>query len=43
MKMRVDTLANPYFLNLYIPTSSSSFFFFLNLSAHPGHTLDPPA
>jgi hypothetical protein len=43
MKMRVDTLANPYFLNLYIPTSFFFFFFFINLSAHSGHTLDPPA
>jgi hypothetical protein len=39
MKMRVGTLANPYFLNLYIPTI---FFFFFNLRVGTGHTLDPP-
>ena len=35
-KMRVGTLANSYFFNLYIPT----FFFFFLGWAH--HTLDPP-
>jgi hypothetical protein len=48
--MRVGTLANPYFLNLYIPTDGEMynffFFFFFLISgwarAHPGHTLDPP-
>ena len=35
-KMRMDTLANPYFLNLYIPTNF--FFFFKFEGGHWSHT-----
>ena len=38
--MRMDTLANPYFLNLYIPTKFF-FYFFFNLRVDTGHTLNP--
>jgi hypothetical protein len=45
--MRMGTSANPYFLNLYIPTKFFLFFYFFILilgwaRAHPDHTLDPP-
>jgi hypothetical protein len=37
--MRVGTLANPYFLNLYIPTN---FFFFKFEGGHWSHAASAP-